>query len=95
MDGLTKLKLALVILLMLMIIGLAASFFIATIEEDKFVDEYQKLSYDDQQVLANFYDKLPDYTNLYTIIGFMYYAVAGGLFLLLTKIWYLKKIWLV
>ena len=74
-----------------MILALVISFWFATVEENKFIDEYQSLSHDDQQVLESFYNKLPDYTGIYTIVGLIYYAVTLGLFLLLSKIWYLKK----
>lgn len=92
MKGLQKLRIAVMTLFLLMVLGIIISLVVITIEENEVSDAYQSLSYDDRQVVTGFYDKLPDYNNIYTVIGFAYYAVTIGLFLLLSKIWYLKKI---
>jgi len=92
MKGLTKLKLAILVLLILMIIAIIGSTIFALREENDVIDAYDSLSYDDQLAVGRFSDKLTDYTNLYAVFGYMQYAVALGLFLLITKLWNMNKI---
>ena len=92
MKGLTKLKLAILFLLLLMIIAIIGATLIVTMEENDAVDAYESLSYDDQEAVGRFSDKLTDYTNLYAVFGYMQYAVAIGLFVLITKLWNMNKI---
>jgi cytochrome c biogenesis protein ResB len=92
MNGLTKLKLAILILLVLMIIAIIGATITVTMEESDVADAYDSLSYDDQLAVERFSNKLTDYTNIYAIFGYMQYAVALGLFILITKLWNMKKI---
>lgn len=92
MDSLKKLKIAVIILLILMIISLISSFMIVSMEESQIIDIYDDLSYDDQQVINKWVDALPDYIGFYTILGFIQYAMALGLFLLVIKLLPLKKL---
>ena len=92
MNGLQKLKLAIAVLFLLMVTAIIGAFIFVTIEESKTIDVIDDLSSGDMVVLERFGNKLPDYQSYYTILGFMQYAVAGGLFVLLAKLWNLKKI---
>ena len=92
MDGLTKLKIVLIVLLIFMIVAIIGAYIFVTIEENETIDAYESLSYDDQEAVGRFSEKLPDYTGIYTIFGFMQYAVAAGLFFLVAKLWNMKKI---
>ena len=92
MKGLKKLKLVILVLLIIMIIAIFGAIMIGTIEENQIADTYESLSYDDQLAVERFSNKLPDYTNLYAVIGYMQYAVALGLFLIITKLWNMNKI---
>ena len=92
MEGITKLKLAILMLFLFSVIGIIVSFGVATIEENEFVEEYGMLSYEEQEVLTDFYGKLTDYGWMYSFSGFMLYFVTGGLFLILTKLWNMNKI---
>jgi len=92
MDGMMKLRLAVTTLFILMAISIVSSFILVTTDENEFIEEYDKLSDNDQEVLENFYDKLTDHTALYSIIGLIQYAIAIGLFILMYKVWKLQGI---
>jgi len=92
MNGLQKLKLAIAVLFLLMVTAIIGAFIFVTIEESETIDVIEGLSSSDRVVLERFANKLPDYQSYYTILGFMQYAVTGGLFVLLAKLWNLKKI---
>jgi len=92
MDELKKLKVSILILFIVSILSIVLSTFVSFIEEDEIVDEFEKLSSDEQQVINEFYTGLENYESIYTVTGFMLYAVTGGLFLLLAKLWNMNKI---
>lgn len=92
MKGIVKLKIAITLLLLLMILSFIGSTIVALTEESDVIDAYESLSYDDKAAIEHFSDRLTDYTNIYMIFGFIQYAVAFGLFLLLFRLWSMKSI---
>jgi len=92
MNGLKKLKIVILVLFIIGLIGIIFSFWVTSIEEENTLEVYDELSSEDQQTVSNFYNKLNDYGGLYMVIGYLYYAVIGGLFIVLIKLWNLNKL---
>ena len=92
MDGMVKLRLAVVILLVLQ--GCAIIWSLAIPDQIGEIQEaYDSLSFEEQTAVDKFMENVPDEpTEAYIVIGYLYWAVGIGLFILLSKIWNLKKI---
>jgi len=72
--------------------SIISSYVLVSVEDQEFVEEYDQLSYEDQQAISRFYSRLTDRSYIYSVFGWVLYIVTGGLFLILWKIWRLRGI---
>ena len=92
MDGMVKLRIAVSILLILEGGAIILAFAIPD-QTDEYQEAYDSLNAEEQSAVDKFIERSPEESDApYLVIGYMQYAVAIGLFILLAKIWNLKKI---
>lgn len=92
MDGITKLRYGLTAMLILFTISLVSSYFVAIAEEDAAINAIGKLSFTEQDALIKYANMLPDYTGVYTLIGWLAIAVEIGLIIATWKVWHVEEI---
>lgn len=87
-----KLRIAVLILLVFQACAIIWSLAIPD-QIDEIQEAYNSLNFEEQNAVDKFMENIPEEpTETYAIIGYLYWAVGVGLFILLSKIWNLKKI---
>jgi len=95
LDGMMKLRIAMTILFIVIVISLIISFMAVDTEEKEFNEWYNTLTTEEISQLQDLHSNFPyegKSSNLYMLSGIFIWSLVIGLFILMIKVWTTKNI---
>jgi len=94
LSGIWKLRLVVTFLFLLMCFQLFLVMFASDIDYDTEIEFYDSLSENEIDTLINIYEKYPEVNtdSSYELSGYLILLVTSGLFILMIKVWQVKRI---
>lgn len=92
MNGMVKLKIVVLILLLLQGCSILIAFTLPD-QTSEYQEAYDSLTTSEQSAVDKFLERIPEeQTGTLMVIGYMQIAVGIGLFILMVRLWNMKKI---